>query len=187
MKIYTKIGDQGSTRLGDGSKVDKNDLRITAYGELDELNATIGLLTAQSDDQDVTALLYNIQKKLFAMGSALANPKLSKHSLETPPEDVDARLRLAGEDVADIEKAIDERTAELAKLRSFILPGGSTNAAMHHVARTVCRRAERSLVQLHRQSPVPAVFLVYINRLSDLFFTLARYENQRKKIADIAW
>lgn len=180
MKIYTRRGDRGETDLFGGSRVTKDDLRVRAYGEVDELNAAVGAGAAASAHEDLRQTLRVAQSALFGLGAYLATP--------------DARHRdkagIAGagaEDVSELEAAIDRFEAELEPLASFILPGGTPAAAALHLARTVCRRAERALVALHREQPLDDAALGYVNRLSDLLFVLARVENHRAGVADVVW
>jgi cob(I)alamin adenosyltransferase len=182
MKIYTKQGDKGQTGLFDGRKVSKGDLRIETYGTVDELNSVIGVAIADSADAPLRGLLTRLQHQLFDLGGDLATPLDSKNSAKI--------RRIAGEHVAVLEKEIDAATAELPALKRFVLPGGNVTAARLHVARTVCRRAERLLVRLMAAEGADAVGeqpLVYLNRLSDLLFTLARLANHRAGMADVEW
>ncbi len=180
MKIYTRRGDAGETDLFGGSRVSKHESRVEAYGEVDELNATVGVCAAATGHDDLREILYRIQSRLFDLGGTLASPDTGRREKSGVPE-------VADEDVAGLEQQIDALSGELAPLQRFILPGGSPAAAAFHVARTVCRRAERRLVALHRQEPQPAASLGYLNRLSDLLFVMARVENRRADIADIEW
>jgi cob(I)alamin adenosyltransferase len=161
--------------------VPKDDLRVAAYGDVDELNSALGLVRATEPEALGDEVLEAIQRDLFAMGGHLATPD---------PEKVRAALEKAtlGEArVRAMEDAIDAADAELTPLRAFILPGGTAKSAALHLARTVCRRAERSVVRLAREAQVPAIFLVYLNRLSDLLFTLARLANHRAGRTDVTW
>lgn len=171
-KIYTRTGDQGSTGLGDGSRVDKDDPRVEAYGEVDELNSVIGLLLVQTLTAPVRELLTGIQHELFDLGGELSIPG---HQVIT----ADAVARLEGR--------LDALNADLDPLKEFILPGGCAAAAYCHLARTVCRRAERRLVALKHQSYVNPQALQYLNRLSDLLFVLARHINKQGGNGDILW
>lgn len=179
MKIYTRAGDAGDTALFDGTRVRKSDPRVDAYGHVDELNATIGLARAACADAAIAARLEQLQRDLFALGSRLADPtariagRVTKAALSEP-------------DVARLEAWIDEAEAELPPIRRFILPGGSPAGAMLHLARTICRRAERHIVQLDGEGLEPVV-LAYVNRLSDLLFVLARLVNARAGVADVEW
>ncbi len=172
MKIYTRTGDEGETALLDGSRVGKDSVRVAAYGDVDELNAVLGVVLAHASDAPLGELLRGIQRDLFALGAQLADPKDRVAARK-------AKVRVVPEHVAILEKAIDERESELPPLTAFILPGGSPLGAFLHLARTVCRRAERSVVALSRQQNVDPVLIVYLNRLSDLLFVLARHENHR--------
>ena len=167
-RIYTKTGDQGETSLGDGSRVPKDHPRVAAYGEVDELNAVLGLLLSQGADE--AELLRTVQNDLFDVGADLCVP---------PPADeaAGARLRVRPEQSARLEAAIDRLNAGLKPLTSFILPGGRPTAAWCHLARTVCRRAERAVITLARTETVNPEVIVYLNRLSDLLFVLARVYN----------
>jgi cob(I)alamin adenosyltransferase len=179
-KIYTRTGDQGSTGLFGGGRVSKHHPRVAAYGEVDELNSVIGLIRATPPDLE-DALLESIQRDLFTIGGHLATPD---------PEKVRAALEkatLSDDQVAAFERAIDAATEALPPLKAFILPGGSPKAAAFHLGRTVCRRAERQLVALAAEAPVPELFLVYLNRLSDLLFVLARLANHRAGRPDVTW
>jgi cob(I)alamin adenosyltransferase len=181
MKIYTKTGDEGDTGLFGGGRVPKDHPRVEAYGEVDELNSAIGIARAAAPMALFDELLESIQRDLFAIGGQLASPD---------PEKVRRALEKAGlseERVAVMERAIDEADRELPPLTAFVLPAGSAKAAALHLARTVCRRAERSVVGLSRDTAVPPLFVVYLNRLSDLLFTLARLANHREGVQETKW
>lgn len=178
-RIYTKTGDQGETGLGDGSRVPKDHPRVVAYGEVDELNAVLGLLLAQHPQVQEADLLRSIQNDLFDVGADLCRPQSSD---ESPGQ----RLRVQPQQVARLEQAIDRLNANLKPLTSFVLPGGQPAAAWCHLARTVCRRAERAVVTLMRQETINPQVLIYLNRLSDLLFVLGRVYNAGGK-ADILW
>jgi cob(I)alamin adenosyltransferase len=178
-RIYTKSGDQGETGLGDGSRVAKDHPRVAAYGSVDELNAVLGLLISQSPQTVEIELLRSIQNDLFDVGADLCVPS-------TAEEKAGARLRVRAEQAERLEQAIDRLNAGLAPLSSFILPGGQTPAAWCHLARTVCRRAEREVVALAHAEPVNLQVIIYLNRLSDLLFVLARVYNNNGQ-ADILW
>jgi len=169
-RIYTKTGDQGDTALGDGTRVPKDHVRIAAYGSVDELNAVLGLLLAHGAGGEAE-LLRSIQNDLFDVGADLCVPQ---EAGETPGR----RLRVRPEQAARLEAAIDRLNAGLAPLTSFVLPGGRPAAAWAHLARAVCRRAERDVVTLARSEAVNPQVVVYLNRLSDLLFVLARVCNQ---------
>lgn len=179
VKIYTKTGDDGITGLLGNRRVPKDDIRIEAYGTVDELNAVLGLARAQGFDSASDNLVSQLQDELFAVGSALADP------------DPEGRYHNAirAEHAARLEGIIDALESELSPLTNFILPGGSLPAAELHLARTVCRRAERLVVRLARQpgGHVPAALIVYLNRLSDLLFVMARVANHRAGVSDIPW
>lgn len=180
MKIYTRRGDTGQTDLLGGPRVGKDDARVEAYGAVDELNASLGVCLAASVQEDLRALGSKVQGCLFDLGAYLASPdpgRREKSGIAEPG---------AGE-VAELEAHIDALEKELAPLRRFILPGGSVPAAHFHVARTVCRRAERRLVALGREAPVSETSLSYLNRLSDLLFVMARVENHRARLPDVEW
>jgi cob(I)alamin adenosyltransferase len=180
MKIYTRRGDSGETDLFAGGRVAKDDVRVEAYGAVDELLAVLGVAAADSAQPDSRALVAEIQRTLFALGSYLATPdaeRRRKSGIAEPEQGwVDA-----------LERAIDRAESELAPLKRFILPGGTRGAASFHHARVVCRRAERRCVTLHRAQPQSEVALRYLNRLSDLLFVLARLENKRAGVADVEW
>ena len=178
-RIYTKTGDQGQTGLGDGTRVPKDHPRVTAYGTVDEFNAVLGLLLASDAKFPEAKLLRMIQNDLFDVGADLCFP---------PPatEKSGDRLRVTAEQVARLEQAIDRLNARLQPLTSFVLPGGHSSAAWCHVARTVCRRAERDIVTLMKTEPVNTQVLIYLNRLSDLLFVLARVCNTNGQ-SDVLW
>jgi cob(I)alamin adenosyltransferase len=180
VKIYTRRGDQGETDLFGGERVSKDDRRVAAYGEIDELNAAIGAAAAASAQDDLRLRVQRIQSTLFDIGAHLATPDPDHRSKAGVP-------CAHPEDVEELEGEIDRLEGELEPLRSFVLPGGTPAAAAFHLARTVCRRAERSLVALDRAESVDEVVLRYVNRLSDLLFTFARVENRRTGVADVAW
>ncbi len=177
-KIYTRTGDEGETSLGDGSRLPKFHLRVTAYGSIDEANSVIGLANLQVENAEVFQLLRHIQNDLFDVGADLCRP-------ERPGTDK-APLRITEEQVTWLENQIDRFNAELEPLNSFVLPGGSPAAAHLHHARTVTRRAERDVVRLFADEPVNAAVLRYVNRLSDLLFVLARFLNDKGK-EDVRW
>jgi cob(I)alamin adenosyltransferase len=181
IKIYTKTGDQGETGLFGGGRVPKDHPRTTAYGDIDELNSTLGIVRATPPVDFHDGLLESIQRDLFSIGGHLATPDPAK--VATALEKADLSL----DRVALFERAIDDADQELPPLRSFVLPAGTPKAAALHLARTVCRRAERSVVSLAHESDVPLLFLAYLNRLSDLLFTLARLANHRAGTGDITW
>jgi cob(I)alamin adenosyltransferase len=182
-KIYTRTGDDGTTALGSGERVAKNDLRVEAYGTVDETNAAIGLARTQlaAGDEAVDARLARIQNDLFDLGADLCVPKETLKAGRAP-------LRITDTQVERLEREIDEMNEALQPLRSFVLPGGSPAAATLHVARTVCRRAERAMVALAAEpdEPVNRAALKYINRLSDFLFVASRYVNDRGQ-GDVLW
>ena len=177
-KIYTRTGDEGKTSLGDGSRLPKFHLRVTAYGSIDEANSVIGLAILHVVDPEVLQLLRHIQNDLFDVGADLCRPE--KSGAEKPS------LRITEEQVTWLEHQIDRFNAELQPLNSFVLPGGSPASSHMHHARTVTRRAERDLVRLSSDEPVNSAVLRYVNRLSDLLFVLARYLNDKGK-EDVRW
>jgi cob(I)alamin adenosyltransferase len=180
-RIYTKTGDSGDTGLGDGKRVAKDHPRVAAMGSVDELNAALGLLLASTTEwePDIASLLRGIQNDLFDVGADLCVPQAG----DEKPRKV---LRLHGEYAARLEAAIDRWNALLQPLKSFILPGGTPAAAWCHLARTVCRRAERDVVTLTRTESINPQVLIYLNRLSDLLFVLARIGNDQGK-QDVLW
>jgi cob(I)alamin adenosyltransferase len=181
MKIYTRTGDGGETGLFGGGRVPKDHSRTAAYGDVDELNSTLGVARATAPADLFDSLLDSIQRDLFSIGGHLATPDTAKvaKALE--------KAELSPDRVALFEHTMDEADRELPPLRAFVLPGGTPKAAALHLARTVCRRAERSVVSLSRESEVPGLFLTYLNRLSDLLFTLARLANHRAGAGDATW
>jgi cob(I)alamin adenosyltransferase len=178
VKIYTRTGDAGETSLFDGTRARKNDPRVDAYGEVDELNAWLGLACASPLDPALADELIRLQRDLFALGAQLADPA----------DRLAARITkavLGDQDVARLEQLIDRLEEELPPLRRFILAGGAPAGAALHIARTVCRRAERRMVAL--DPPVDPVLLRYVNRLSDLLFVLARVANHRAGVPEVEW
>jgi cob(I)alamin adenosyltransferase len=180
VKIYTRAGDAGETGLLGGRRVRKSIPRVAAYGEVDELNASLGVVRAALADQEIGRLLGEIQCDLFALGAQIADAR--PEAVERTPKAVFAEAK-----VTSLERAIDRAEAGLAPLRQFILPGGCEAAARLHLARTVCRRAERRVVALAEQEEIAPAILAYLNRLSDLLFVLARLVNQRAGSAEIPW
>lgn len=179
MKIYTRTGDAGETGLFDGRRVPKSDARVDAYGEVDELNAVLGLALAEPLDGDLADILRAIQRDLFALGGRLADPS---HKIAARI----GKVALSSDDTARLESWIDRLESELPPLRRFILPGGARAGALLHLARTVCRRAERRIVLLGVDA-LEAELLAYVNRLSDLLFVLARAVNRRAGLAETEW
>lgn len=179
-RIYTKTGDQGETGLFGGGRVSKSHPRVRAYGAVDELNAVLGWSGTQQNDDSVRQRLQTLQPDLFAIGAHLATVvPPGRKTPELPP--------LPVERIAEMEHWIDAMEDALPPLRAFILPGGSAAGAALHVARTVCRRAEREVVELTAHDPVDGSIIVYLNRLSDLLFDLARLANHGAGAADIQW
>ncbi|MFQ6046936.1 MAG: cob(I)yrinic acid a,c-diamide adenosyltransferase [Gemmatimonadales bacterium] len=181
MKIYTRTGDAGDTQLFGGGRIPKDDPRVAAYGDVDELNAAIGIAAAAEPTDLEHELLERIQSDLLAIGALLATPDRTK------VEKALRKAKVSPERIAELEQTIDRVDRELDPLTSFITPGGSPKAALLHYARTVCRRTERSVVQLSRSTQVPPEILQYLNRLSDLLFTLGRLANRMADIPDHTW
>ena len=179
MKIYTKTGDAGETSLFDNSRVSKADPRVDAYGEVDEVNAVLGAALSQGVDDDIASVLTTVQKDLFAVGARLADPSSRIAERVT-------KAAVTREQIELLETTIDRLETELPPLRRFILPGGSSAGALLHLARTVCRRAERRVVALGTDSVEPGV-IIYLNRLSDLLFVMARAVNHRAGIPETEW
>src|SRR3982750_422898 len=181
VKIYTRTGDAGETGLFGGGRVPKDDPRVEAYGDVDELNAVIGMARAVEQMTRIDEVLVPVQRDLFAIGALLATPdrdRMAQH-LE--------KARIDEERIAQLERAIDDGEAELEPLKSFIVPGGTPKAAALHVARTVCRRAERRVVHLRREDDIPQLVVIYLNRLSDLLFVLSRVANRRAGAGEVTW
>ena len=182
-RIYTKGGDKGDTSLGDGSRVPKDDLRVAAYGTVDELNAVLGVLRSPwmtgGETSEHDGLLRQMQNDLFDVGADLCLP-------QSADEKSGERLRIQPDHTTRLEQAIDRLNGSLSPLTSFVLPGGRPAAAWCHLARTVCRRAERDVVTLSRAQPVNPQVVIYLNRLSDLLFVLARVFNDSGK-EDVLW
>ena len=176
-KIYTKTGDDGTTGLFGGARLPKDHIRIEAYGTVDELNAVIGFLMATTRDASLITFLQTIQSRLFTVGSNLA----SDPSKDMITPDLDES------DITAIEQAIDTYQEALPPLKHFILPGGSQSVSAAHLARTVCRRAERRCVALAHDSSVDPIIILYLNRLSDYFFALARWLAFEEKVEEIKW
>ena len=178
-RIYTKTGDEGMTGLGGGHRVPKDSLRVATYGTVDELNSQIGLAVATGLCDRLTAELALIQNELFDLGSDLATPATSQARHPVPT--VEPRH------IAKLEQMIDELNEVVGPLANFLLPGGSVGAAALHVARTVCRRAERQVTALARDEPIGPTVLPYLNRLSDALFVMARYENHEREVSEPLW
>jgi cob(I)alamin adenosyltransferase len=181
VKIYTKTGDDGETSLFGGGRVPKSATRVVAYGTVDELNATVGWAAALAPAEFERELLTAIQADLFAIGARLATPQPGR------VEGALGKAALRAERVEALERAIDGADDRLEPLRAFILPGGTPKAAALHLARTICRRAERAVVALHGDDPVSPEILQYLNRLSDLLFVLARLANREAGVNDRVW
>ncbi len=177
MKIYTKKGDLGETSLIGGLRVKKSNIRLHAYGTVDELNSMVGLVRDSSSSSEIKSQLLKIQDRLFVLGSLLASGPGSKMKL---PE-------ISKNDVADLENYIDEMNMILPELTSFILPGGHFSVSYSHLARTICRRAERWVIELNDKDPVNPLIIEYLNRLSDYFFMLARRFSFENKVSEIPW
>lgn len=175
-KIYTKTGDTGETSLFGGKRVKKSDPRIEAIGSVDEINASLGVCAAETSDPDVKKIVLKVQHKLFEIGAELANPE--------KVGDKNSHFQISEQDISEIEKFIDQYQDTLPNLNQFILPGGSRAAAYFHLARSITRRTERKVIDLSHANPN---IIKYLNRLSDLFFVLARIENKNSKIPDQPW
>ncbi len=180
MKIYTKTGDQGSTSLYGGERVSKNNDRINAYGTVDELNALLGLTITETRCEEIRKMLIVIQNDLFTLGSDLAAPIDIKESKIKIP-------RIEEGHIAKLEEMIDRTETNLTPLKNFILPGGSKGSSLLHFSRTVCRRAERHVVALMNTVDIGDKIIIFLNRLSDLLFVLARYENKYNDTPDVKW
>ncbi len=180
-KIYTRTGDKGDTGLFGGGRVAKDNPRVEAYGDVDELNAVIGMVRAVELMPRIDEVLVPVQRDLFGIGAILATPNREKMSEQL------VKARIDEERIEQLERAIDAGDAELDPLTAFIVPGGTPKAAALHVARTVCRRAERRVVTLKQEADVPELVVIYLNRLSDLLFTLARVANKRAGAGEVTW
>jgi cob(I)alamin adenosyltransferase len=176
LKIYTKTGDDGTTGLQGGRRVSKSDLRIQAYGAVDEINSVLGIILTHKLDSDIKSLLTQIQNELFVAGSDLSNPDL-----------INQRNRVTESMIANLEAHIDKLESELAPLTNFILPGGNVVAAFLHLGRTTTRYAETILVELARKERINQSCQKYLNRLSDLLFVMARIVNKRSNTPDVIW
>ena len=181
MKIYTKTGDAGHTGLFGGGRVSKDDPRVEAYGDVDELNAFLGTARSVEVMPRIDEVLVPVQRDLFSIGALLATPDLEKM------HDHLAKAQIDDSRIASLEQEIDACDRELEPLRAFIVPGGTPKAAALHVARTVCRRAERRVIHLQKEVEIPQIVVVYLNRLSDLLFTLARIANTRAGAGEVTW
>ena len=176
MKIYTKTGDEGKTSLFDNSRVWKSDQRIMSYGAVDELNSSLGIALSLELDSEIKDILIKLQNDLFIVGSDLANPNMSDNKIRTTPEMI-----------TFLEQKIDLLEPQLEPLTSFILPGGTLLASILHLSRTISRRAETHVIALSQNKEINKDAAIYLNRLSDLMFIMARVINQRKSISDIVW
>lgn len=181
MRIYTRTGDAGDTGLFGGGRVPKDHIRVAAYGDIDELNSVLGFARATAPTDLFDDLLESVQRDLFALGGQLATPDPARVAKAL------AKAELSPDRITEFERTIDIADAELPPLRAFVLPAGSLKAVAFHHARTVCRRAERTVVGLARETDLPGLFVVYLNRLSDLLFTLARLANHRDGTGDVTW
>ncbi|HET7549983.1 MAG TPA: cob(I)yrinic acid a,c-diamide adenosyltransferase [Gemmatimonadaceae bacterium] len=181
MKIYTKTGDKGETGLFGGGRVSKSHPRVEAYGDIDELNAVIGLARSIEMMPRIDEVLAPVQRDLFSLGALLATPNHDKVRQQLEKARIDEGR------ISELERAIDDGEAELEPLTAFILPGGTPKSAALHVARTVCRRAERKVISLGSEVEVPPVVVKYLNRLSDLLFVLARVANRRAGAPEVIW
>lgn len=177
MKIYTKTGDGGETSLFGGGRVSKYSARIEAYGTVDELNSTIGYARSQQLNVDSDKKLEIIQNDLFVIGADLA----------TPPETKATIKRIESEQITQLESWIDEMEKDLTPLRYFILPGGTAGASALHISRTVCRRAERCVINAMKTETISNLVVIYLNRLSDFLFVMSRYENSKAGVNEIHW
>lgn len=177
MKIYTKKGDQGTTSLFGGASIGKNSMRINAYGTVDELNSILGIVLTHPVSERGEAILKELQHQLFILGADLATLPSKKTKVD----------RISGNEIKKLEDWIDELDEQLPALTSFILPGGAPAGATLHQARTVCRRAERHAVALKTENPVSDEVIMYLNRLSDLLFVMARFENRNAGEPETKW
>lgn len=178
MKVYTKTGDKGTTMLLGGVRVPKNNIRIEAYGTVDELNSYIGLIRDLAKDKSQIELLTEIQDRLFSLGSILATA-VGKDKVKTPD--------LLDSDITALELAMDQMNEDLPEMKNFVLPGGHPNVAHCHIARCVCRRAERTIMSLLEEEPVPEIIIKYVNRLSDYLFVLSRHWTKSLDAQEIPW
>ncbi|MGQ0714596.1 MAG: cob(I)yrinic acid a,c-diamide adenosyltransferase [Gemmatimonadaceae bacterium] len=181
MKIYTKTGDKGDTGLFGGGRVPKDHPRVEAYGDIDELNAALGVARSVEPMPRIDEILVPIQRDLFSLGALLATPHPEKVREQL------AKARLDEARITELERAIDEGEAELEPLEAFIVPGGTPKASALHIARTVCRRAERRVIALASEVDVPPIVVKYLNRLSDLLFVLSRVANRRAGAGEVTW
>ena len=178
-KVYTRTGDDGTTALGGGERVPKDSPRVAAFGAVDELNSCVGAAVASGLDPSLSARLSGVQNDLFHLGSDLCMREAGKERRPVPT--------IAPRHVEALERWMDEMSAELSPLENFVLPGGAPGAALLHVARAVCRRAERDAIALSRSEPIGPSVVAYLNRLSDALFVAARYENAKRGVPDVLW
>jgi len=181
MKLYTKTGDRGRTGLRGGKRVPKDSLRIKAIGEVDELNALLGLCWASNKDQKTSKVLHQLQQELFELGTDLSTPLSVQKKIKPVIK------RISAEQVNQLEQFVDEYTEQVEPLKNFILPGGSQTAGYLHLGRAVCRRAERVVAALAKKEKIGNYVLPYLNRLSDLLFVMARFSNLKAKIHEEKW
>ncbi len=177
MKIYTKSGDRGETTLFGGQRVSKNHSRIDAYGTVDELNAILGMVRSAKPDPLLDGILYRLQHELFELGADLATPFDKNQRIE----------RIGDDHIRILERDIDRLESALEPIKYFILPGGTSGASLLHFARTVCRRTERLCITCRESEPVSDKVIIYLNRLSDLLFVMARFQNRAGNIGDVTW
>ncbi|HLF01943.1 MAG TPA: cob(I)yrinic acid a,c-diamide adenosyltransferase [Anaerolineales bacterium] len=180
-KLYTRTGDDGTTGLGGGRRVPKDSLRVQAYGTVDELNSALGVAIAHGLSGRLAEVLRVIQNELFHLGSDLCFTEADKTQLSQPLPQIELRH------IDSLEQLLDEMNAMVGPLENFILPGGSVGAAQLHLARAVCRRAERDVISLAREEAIGPLVVPYLNRLSDLLFALARYENKMREVKEPLW
>jgi cob(I)alamin adenosyltransferase len=181
MRIYTRSGDDGDTALFGGGRVHKDSLRVDAYGDIDELNASIGLARAAAALPGIDELLVPIQRDLFGLGALLATPNQEKMKQQLE------KARIDEDRIAQLEHSIDAAESQLEPIRAFVLPGGTPKAAALHLARTICRRAERKVVRLSHEEEIPLITIRYLNRLSDLLFVLARLAAHLENAGEVTW
>ena len=181
MKIYTKTGDSGDTGLFGGGRVRKDDPRVEAYGDVDELNAVLGVARSADPMPSIDEVIVPIQRDLFSIGALLATPDRDKMEQHL------TKARISDDRIAELERTIDACDCKLEPLKAFILPGGTQKAAALHLARTVCRRAERRVIHLQQEVEIPQIVVIYLNRLSDLLFTLARRANSMAGVGEVTW
>jgi len=179
MKIYTGFGDEGKTALFGGETVKKNHMRVEMYGTLDELNSLIGILRNKNTDKEIDQILSKVQNEIFTYGAEIATPDAGKREKFTD--------QISEIHINALENSIDKYSEKIPALNKFILPGGSEAASYAHLARTVCRRAERMLISLANEIDIRGSLIIYLNRLSDLFFVLARYQNVLNSVDDVVW